>query len=453
VYYFAPKVRKVNANFERPSNFGFDDANGRYRCMIHDHIQYRYEILGELGQGTFGDCVEAYDHKTRTNVAIKILKTAKDSLSQGQYEIKVLQFLTRHDKDDTFNVIHLLDSFVFRNHLCLVFELLEDGNLYTALKETGFKGFDLPRIREITHSIVVALRVLKERRIVHCDLKPENILLRSKHNNEIKIIDFGSSCFGSEFYYGEAQSRYYRAPEVLLNCGFNMPVDMFSLGCIVAEMVTGKPLFPGRTVPEQLMYQMEVLGFPSIEMIHKGQNSATFFTADLQPICTVDQKGGAHFPGTKTLRDLVGAAADPVLLDFVERCLQLDPTKRLTPSKALGHPFLCPVPKFAPGIDSSVSVVGSTSSTLSACPNGLRQPATDRPEVEIVTPSVFGVSSVEQHMPMTPTPSRDIHFKFAQQHEPQPATAPVQPPQPLADEPMAAQQANPDTSTIISSWI
>jgi len=103
-----------------------------------------------------------------------------------------------------------------------------------------------------TVQILKALKYMKSYEIVHCDLKPENILLWKANKPHIKIIDFGSSCFEKEKVYTYIQSRYYRAPEVILGISYTTAIDMWSVGCIIYELFTGFPLFAGENENQQL---------------------------------------------------------------------------------------------------------------------------------------------------------------------------------------------------------
>jgi dual specificity tyrosine-phosphorylation-regulated kinase 2/3/4 len=96
------------------------------------------------------------------------------------------------------------------------------------------------------------LKFLKEKDVIHCDLKPENILLKDPQKSGIKMIDFGSSCFQGERVYTYIQSRFYRAPEIILGVPYNPAIDMWSFGCIMVEFALGYPLFPGDDETEQL---------------------------------------------------------------------------------------------------------------------------------------------------------------------------------------------------------
>ena len=132
----------------------------------------------------------------------------------------------------------------FWNHLCVTFELLSI-NLYDFLKAGDFKGLSLSLIRRIGIQILYALNYIKQEMIIHCDLKPENIILKDRNKSGIKVIDFGSSCFIDKRVYTYIQSRFYRAPEIILGIPYTHSIDMWSFACILSELYTGYPLFPG----------------------------------------------------------------------------------------------------------------------------------------------------------------------------------------------------------------
>merc|ERR1712166_1394994 len=289
IYFYGAAAKKINAAEGKGKNCGYDDEKGRYKCVKNDHIGYRYEVMKGLGKGSFGDVVKGFDHKMKTDVAIKIIRNERRFHKQAQSEVKILDMLKKQDKRDNHNVIHMKDFFLFRGHLCITFEMMK-CDLYCQLKKDGFKGFPQEVIKDYTKALVTSLRVLRRSRIIHCDLKPENILIRSD-GSSVKIIDFGSSCFDHQRVHTYIQSRFYRSPEVIMGLGYGVPIDMWSLGCILAELHTGQPLFPGHNEKEQLMYQMEVLGIPPAAVIDAGKRSATFF-ADYVPLHLQDRKAG-----------------------------------------------------------------------------------------------------------------------------------------------------------------
>lgn len=244
-------------------------------------------------------------------------------------------------------MVNFTQSFYFRGHLCISTELL-DMNLYELIKAHAFRGFSIRIIRRFTKQILSSLNLLKQHKVIHCDLKPENILLRHPLHSEIKVIDFGSSCFENEKVYTYIQSRFYRSPEVILGMTYGMPIDMWSVGCILAELYTGVPIFPGENEQEQLACIMEVFGPPEKHLIEKSTRKKLFFDSMGKPRLTVSSKGRRRRPSSKTLQQVL-KCDDEVFLDFLARCLRWDPERRLRPEDAIRHEFITgrkmPVPR------------------------------------------------------------------------------------------------------------
>lgn len=164
------------------------------------------------------------------------------------------------------NVIHIQDYVIFRKHLCMSFELLS-MNLFEFLKINDFNGFDHNLVRRFAIQLLYALKYLKQLEIIHCDLKPENILLKEENKSGIKIIDFGSSTFIDEKVYTYIQSRFYRAPEIMLGIPYTTAIDMWSLGCIMAELYIGYPIFPGESENDQMSRIIEMCDVPPPEVL------------------------------------------------------------------------------------------------------------------------------------------------------------------------------------------
>ncbi|CAE7928741.1 DYRK4 [Symbiodinium sp. KB8] len=266
IWYFgagAPKIRGTSAS---ANNHSYDDERGDYMVVLHDHILYRYEVLNPLGKGSFGQVVRSFDFKTNNCVALKMVRNKKRFHHQALVEVKILEHLRERDLESTSNVVHMLDYFYFRNHLCITFELLSI-NLYEFIKNNNFQGVSLGLIRRFAIQLLAALRFLKKLHIIHCDLKPENVLLKNPTKSGIKVIDFGSSCFEDERVYTYIQSRFYRSPEVILGIPYDTAIDMWSFGCILAELYTGYPLFPGENEVEQLACIMEFFGVPPAKIL------------------------------------------------------------------------------------------------------------------------------------------------------------------------------------------
>lgn len=212
-------------------------------------------------------------------------------------------------------------------------------NLYEFIKCHDFRGFSLRLIRRFAKQLLSSLVLLKSKKVIHCDLKPENVLLAHPTRSEIKVIDFGSSCLENEKVYTYIQSRFYRSPEVILGMTYGMPIDMWSLGCILAELLTGYPIFPGENEQEQLACIMEVFGPPEKHLIEKSTRKKLFFDSLGKPRITVSTKGKRRRPSSKSLQQVL-KCEDEAFLDFISRCLRWDPDRRLKPDDAVHHEFI-----------------------------------------------------------------------------------------------------------------
>uniref|UniRef100_A0A0N5B4S5 Dual specificity tyrosine-phosphorylation-regulated kinase mbk-1 n=1 Tax=Strongyloides papillosus TaxID=174720 RepID=A0A0N5B4S5_STREA len=339
---------------------GYDDENHDYIIKIGEVFNYRYRIDNHIGKGSFGQVARAFDMIANEDVAIKIIKNKKPFLDQAWIEIKLLELMNSHNSNGKYYVVKLKNHFMWRNHLCLVFELLS-YNLYDLLRNTAFRGVSLNLTRKFGHQLASTLLFLSspELNIIHCDLKPENILLCNPKRSTIKIIDFGSSCTTDGRIYQYIQSRFYRSPEILLGISYGTQIDMWSLGCILVEMHTGEPLFPGHSEYDQVMKIVEVIGMPPKEMLDIAPKTKRYFEKDEHGNYKRKLSKSRVYkpPGSRKLSDVLGVniggpygrrLGEPghtvddykKFCDLVSKMLQFDPNVRISPYYAIRHPFL-----------------------------------------------------------------------------------------------------------------
>uniref|UniRef100_A0A0D9V7G0 Protein kinase domain-containing protein n=1 Tax=Leersia perrieri TaxID=77586 RepID=A0A0D9V7G0_9ORYZ len=254
-----------------------------FPIVINSVIAGRYYVTEYLGSAAFSKVVQAHDLQTGTDVCLKIIKNDKDFFDQSLDEIKLLKFVNKYDPLDEHHVLRLYDYFYHQEHLFIVTELLR-ANLYEFQKynqESGMEPyFTLPRIQAIARQCLEALVYLHHLRIIHSDLKPENILIKSYSRCEVKVIDLGSSCFLTDNLCFYVQSRSYRAPEVILGLPYDQRIDIWSLGCILAELYTGDVLFPNEPVPIMLAQMIGIIGPIDMEMLALGEETQKYFTDD-----------------------------------------------------------------------------------------------------------------------------------------------------------------------------
>ncbi|XP_023647132.1 homeodomain-interacting protein kinase 2-like isoform X1 [Paramormyrops kingsleyae] len=349
------------------------NSEGDYQLVQHEvlcSMTNTYEVLEFLGRGTFGQVVKCWKRGTSEIVAIKILKNHPSYARQGQIEVSILARLSTESADD-FNFVRAYECFQHKSHTCLVFEMLEQ-NLYDFLKQNKFSPLPLKYIRPVLQQVATALMKLKSLGLIHADLKPENIMLvdPTRQPYRVKVIDFGSASHISKAVCSTyLQSRYYRAPEIILGLPFSEAIDMWSLGCVIAELFLGWPLYPGASEYDQIRYISQTQGLPAEYLLSAGTKTTRFFNRDpdsAYPLWRLktpeDHEGETGIKSREARKyifnclddmaqvnmttDLEGTAmlaekADRrEFIDLLTKMLTIDADKRITPIETLNHPFV-----------------------------------------------------------------------------------------------------------------
>ena len=265
-----------------------DNANGDLVVARGDIIHadnpsdtdVRYEVIEMLGSGQFGQVFTVVDISLRRAYAMKITKSDLRYRQQASREVQFLTHIRQNaTPEEIMHISRLIDSFVFKGHICIVMELLS-YNLYTVLEKRRFRGIPLQLVQLVAKEMLEVLVTLKKIGIVHCDIKPENILLADGFSTEVKMIDFGSSKFSNQMANYYVQSRYYRAPEVVLHIRQSFEMDVWSLGCVIFELFTALPLFAGQNEYHLMQLIVQFLGQFPANMVHDSPRRNEFFLPD-----------------------------------------------------------------------------------------------------------------------------------------------------------------------------
>jgi dual-specificity kinase len=374
------------------SNKKMTDDNGYYIAEPGElFANGRFKILSILGQGTFGKVIKALDFTTNETVAIKIIRAIPKYREASKIELRVLTTLKKADPENLNHCIHLREVLDYENHICIITDLL-DISLYEFLQQNKFKPFPGSQIQAITRQLVRSVAFLHDLKLIHTDLKPENILLASaqalKHRKFlvlkeplINIIDFGSAIFEDEYHSELVSTRHYRAPEIVLGIGWSFPCDMWSLGCILVELVTGEALFSTHEnlehlaimqkvldakMPARMIHRIEkssirdffkkqgdgyTLNYPgpqtnekSLEHVHKIKRLDHWICSKLKLKVKINMHDSLEANWVKNSSRLEGLDYEAFqfwyyFIDLVRSLLKYDPRERITAIKAMEHPW------------------------------------------------------------------------------------------------------------------
>jgi serine/threonine protein kinase len=296
-------------------------------------VDARYEIIDTIGTGAYGVVVSAYDTISKTRVAIKKIEKAFEHSTftkRTLRELKILRLL-RHDNIIRMLTIQLPTSREDFDEIYVVSELMET-DLSSIIKSPQHLSDE--HCQFFLYQILRGLKYMHTACILHRDLKPRNLLVNS--NCDLKICDFGlarAAFSGMKVPATEmtdyVATRWYRAPEVLLAYKFyTKAMDMWSVGCIFAELLLRKPLLPGNDAQNQLDLIFNLLGTPTEEEIQNIPSNKI-----RNKVMRIPQRPGKQF-------ETVFREANPRALDLLKKMLVFDPEKRITVEMALDHPYL-----------------------------------------------------------------------------------------------------------------
>ncbi|XP_036377966.1 serine/threonine-protein kinase PRP4 homolog [Megalops cyprinoides] len=361
-YFDSARLRAagIGKDFKENPNLrdNWTDAEGYYRVNIGEMLDKRYSVYGYTGQGVFSNVIRARDMaRASQEVAVKIIRNNELMQKTGLKELEFLKKLNDADPDDKFHCLRLFRHFYHKQHLCLVFEPLS-MNLREVLKKYGKDvGLHIKAVRSYSQQLFLALKLLKRCNILHADIKPDNILV-NESKTILKLCDFGSaSHVADNDITPYLVSRFYRAPEIIIGKPYDYGIDMWSVGCTLYELYTGKILFAGKTNNHMLKLAMDLKGKMPNKMIRKGLFKDQHFDQNLNflyiEVDKVTEREKVTVmstinPTKDLLTDMVGCQRLPEdqrkkvvqLKDLLDQILMLDPAKRISINQALQHPFI-----------------------------------------------------------------------------------------------------------------
>ncbi|KAF4553776.1 Protein kinase domain-containing protein 39 [Elsinoe fawcettii] len=338
----------------------WDDSEGYYRIILGELLDKRYSVMSNLGKGVFSAVVRATDNRTGNTVAIKVIRKQESMYRAGLKEIHTLEKLGEADPEDKRHVIRLERHFMHKGHLCMVFENLSI-NLREVLKKFGRDvGINIKAVRAYAQQIFLGLSLMKKCDIIHADLKPDNVLV-NENRAQLKIADLGSAFDAKDSEVTDTLvSRFYRAPEIMLGLKGDFALDMWSIGCTLFELYTGRILFTGATNNQMLKAIMECRGKIPNRVLKKAefwdqhfQPDGTFLSQQYDSVTRKDIIRPTSIVRTdpsKEIRSRVFASAKNLTIvetkelnlfaDLLEKCLAIDPARRISPNDALRHGFI-----------------------------------------------------------------------------------------------------------------
>eukprot|EP00268_Persea_americana_P031361 TRINITY_DN304_c1_g1_i2.p1 TRINITY_DN304_c1_g1~~TRINITY_DN304_c1_g1_i2.p1 ORF type:complete len:414 (+),score=69.44 TRINITY_DN304_c1_g1_i2:120-1244(+) len=322
---------------------GSASAEGPIKGVItHGGRYVRYNVYGNLfevstkyvpplrpvGRGAYGIVCAAVNSETREEVAIKKISNAFDNRIDAKRTLREIKLLHHMDHENVIAIKDIIrppqrENF---NDVYIVYELM-DTDLHQIIRSNQPLTDD--HCQYFLYQLLRGLKYVHSANVLHRDLKPSNLLLNA--NCDLKIGDFGLARTTSEtdFMTEYVVTRWYRAPELLLNCSeYTAAIDIWSVGCILGEIMTREPLFPGKDYVHQLRLITELVGSPD-------DSSLGFLRSDnaRRYVRQLPQFPKQQFP-------LKFPNKSPLVVDLLEKMLVFDPSKRITVDEALCHPFL-----------------------------------------------------------------------------------------------------------------
>ncbi|XP_037041786.1 serine/threonine-protein kinase Doa-like [Bradysia coprophila] len=316
-----------------------------------------YRIDKKVGEGSFGRVLLATETTSGKCAALKLIKNDETKSKVAMTEIDALAFISRMDPQNKSLCIKMLENFISDSYVCIVFPVLGQS-IFDFIRANNFESFPIDQTCHIAHQLCKAVDFLHRHGMTHTDLKPENILfvnsdyttvydsekncsVRRLNCTDIRLIDFGLLTRDKGPHSTIVSTRYYRAPEVILELGWSHPCDVWSIGCIMVEIYFGHVLFDTEYDREHLAIMEKTLGSIPLSMINATKTNH-FKNGLLDWIWNgwegMEEQIAIFFKPLEGYM-LSDSDEDVSLFELIEKMLAYEPTKRISVSDALEHPF------------------------------------------------------------------------------------------------------------------
>lgn len=347
------KKERRDTTDEESSDDSADDSVGHHQGKAGDTLNSRFIIEKEIGVGTFGRVLRCTDSHNGRKVAVKVVRRVERYCDSAKIEADILYDISCYAEGKKL-CSQIIARFLENGHYCIVLEEL-GRSLYDYLKENSYKGFPLDYVRSFSGQLLDCMTFLKSINLIHTDLKPENILIASRddeiinvdgcamtlpRNRHIKVIDFGGATYDDEHKSSIVNTRQYRGPEVILGLGWSFPSDLWSCGCIIAEIFSGELFFGTHSNIEHLALMEKSLGRFPAEMISESRESSKYFNSKgVVRADVLSKQNMKRVDEMPTIQNLVGQSCESGFDLVLEGLLRIDPTERVEAPELLMLPF------------------------------------------------------------------------------------------------------------------
>ncbi|KAH0577841.1 Kinase, CMGC CLK [Spironucleus salmonicida] len=337
---------------------GEDDHEFHYVPVLGEKIIGRYQIVARLGKGTFGTVFSAKDLQIQEGVALKIIRAIPKYTAAGQRESQFLSEISKSRHRNKLNLAEQLDSFMFNDHLVIVFPLY-GVSLLDLLKLNSYRGYNLDWTRELARIFMSGVKCLHDMNLIHTDIKPENIVSRHQPvkstvrdrifvhppGANLVLIDLGSVIRFREPRPQLVCTRQYRPPEVVIGGQYNEKIDIWSCACVIFEISTGKTLFRTHSSAIHLAMIEKLIGGMPLHMEDQiTKNGESYIDGQWQvPLDSANEEIVSYNALQPIDQELKGFKYN--FIHLLKSMLQWDPQARISSSQALEHPFFMEVSK------------------------------------------------------------------------------------------------------------